>query len=629
MPNNLRLHPATFGRGLGVFFCILALSAPAARAAQLARAASQAESAPQAQAALAGLPSVLGSDDVRLYREIFALQADGHWREADARIAKLQDRLLLGHVLEQRYMHPTAYRSRYKELKAWLDRYADHPDARRIYRLAMKRRPAGAARPNKPVKVRLQLRLLPEVAPYRTTMKLSKADRRRARQLKRRVRSNVLRTRLTVTERLLAGKRARKLLDTVELDEAYAEVAAAWFYYGKTEKAYALAARAVARSGPEVPIGYWIAGLAAWQLDDLAAAVRHFEGLAQSPRASSWTKSAGAYWAARAHLRLRQPGQMSDWLAIAARYPLTFYGLLARRALGADIALPTETGALSPSQRERLRAEPPTRRAIALLQAGQQARAEAELKRLDGDGDPVMTAALVTLDERAGVPGIAMRLAKTLLEKPGHWGEDRLATGLFPIPPWRPANGFQVDRALVYAVMRQESGFNPKAKSGDGARGLMQLLPSTANFVVRARRFRGHARDRLYEPEVNIDVGQRYLAHLLTDREVEGDLFRLAIAYNGGPGNLRKWLRQVGRQDDPLMFIERLPSRETRLFIERVLANLWIYRARLGQDLPSLDAIAAGDWPTYTPLDGPVQSAARRAAAQAAESEGLLSHGAN
>jgi len=60
---------------------------------------------------------------------------------------------------------------------------------------------------------------------------------------------------------------------------------------------------------------------------------------------------------------------------------------------------------------------------------------------------------------------------------------------------------------------------------------------------------------------------------------------------------------------DPLMFVESLPSRETRLFVERVLANLWIYRSRLGQPLPSLEDVAAGDWPSYTPLDRPLQSA--------------------
>jgi soluble lytic murein transglycosylase-like protein len=108
----------------------------------------------------------------------------------------------------------------------------------------------------------------------------------------------------------------------------------------------------------------------------------------------------------------------------------------------------------------------------------------------------------------------------------------------------------------------------------------------------------------LYRPEVNMDLGQRYLAYLLEHGRVRGDLFRLLAAYNGGPGNLGKWLRQIDDQGDPLLFIESLPSHETRVFIERVLSNMWIYRARLGQAAPSLDAIAAGDWPGYAALDG-------------------------
>ena len=94
---------------------------------------------------------------------------------------------------------------------------------------------------------------------------------------------------------------------------------------------------------------------------------------------------------------------------------------------------------------------------------------------------------------------------------------------------------------------------------------------------------------------------------------VQGDLFRLTTAYNGGPGNLAKWERKIEVADDPLLFIESLPSRETRVFIERVLTNFWIYRARLGQPAPSLDAAASGTWPGYAALDGQSQEFARRA----------------
>jgi soluble lytic murein transglycosylase-like protein len=160
--------------------------------------------------------------------------------------------------------------------------------------------------------------------------------------------------------------------------------------------------------------------------------------------------------------------------------------------------------------------------------------------------------------------------------------------------------------------VRQESAFNPRAKSPDGARGLMQLMPSTASFIARDRGFRKRKRKQLFEPETNLELGQRYITHLLEHDLVRGDLFRLATAYNGGPGNLSKWQRKMDYKGDALMFIESLPSRETRLFIERVLANLWIYRKRLGQPAPSLDGIASGDWPTYVALDAKTRELARK-----------------
>src|SRR5690606_866962 len=89
---------------------------------------------------------------------------------------------------------------------------------------------------------------------------------------------------------------------------------------------------------------------------------------------------------------------------------------------------------------------------------------------------------------------------------------------------------------------------------------------------------------------------------LLAESHIQGDLLLLAAAWNGGPGNLNKWRKRTEYTDDPLYFIETIPARETRQFVERVLANLWIYRDRLGQEKPSLDALAAGEWPVYKAL---------------------------
>ena len=100
-------------------------------------------------------PKVLSSNDVDRYRDIFRIQKDGYWPEANALIARLENPLLLGHVLAQRFLHPTKYRSRYKELKDWMAAYADHPDAARLYKLALRRKPKNWQNPKPPARVRV------------------------------------------------------------------------------------------------------------------------------------------------------------------------------------------------------------------------------------------------------------------------------------------------------------------------------------------------------------------------------------------------------------------------------------------------------------------------------------------
>ena len=219
--------------------------------------------------------------------------------------------------------------------------------------------------------------------------------------------------------------------------------------------------------------------------------------------------------------------------------------------------------------------------------------------------DKNLAQGILAFASRTAMPALAVRLDKMMFPNGG--GFDGAA---YPIPPWQPKKGFRVDRALIYALIRQESGFNPRAKSWAGARGLMQLMPRTASFVARDRRLRWGKRRTLFKPEYNLELGQKYIEILLKEKQINGDLFMLAAAWNGGPGNLSKWRRTTNHMNDPLFFIESIPSRETRIFIERVLTNLWIYRNRLGQPTPSMDAIAAGKWPVYTALgQGPIQVA--------------------
>lgn len=547
-----------------------------------------------------GLPGVLGFEDTATYRAIFGLQEAGRWQAADREIKKLEDKRLLGYVLAQRYLHPSAYRSKFAELRDWLAEYADLPDADRIYALAKKRQPKGAANPTAPKGSVYSGWTVShdDDGYYRSSKSFGPAATRRKKTIEKTIRNRLAKGWPTGAMEILQSDAAKQLFDRVEIARIRASVAENYYLNNKDKEALE-AADAAAKHGEWATQAHWAGGLAAWRLGDLDAAGRHFEALAKAKFAGRWKRAAGAYWAARVNLVNRNPSQVSAWLRRAAQERHTFYGLLARRALGLPLDFDWRLPASSDGDLALLKDNPRGARALALLQTGERDWAEKELRRIHPDS-PAMTRAIAVVAVGANLPGLSLRVAGALEAD----GGGRFDSAHFPIPAWQPENGFQVDRALVYAVMRQESQFEPRAESHAGARGLMQLMPATARFVANLEGIGTIRTSGLYDPAKNIRLGQAYLLHLINYNGVDGDLFRMMTAYNGGPGNLAKWDRKTRYDGDPLVFIESLPSRETRNYIERVLTYFWIYRDRLGQDTPSLDAIAAGDWPAYVALDG-------------------------
>ena len=129
----------------------------------------------------------------------------------------------------------------------------------------------------------------------------------------------------------------------------------------------------------------------------------------------------------------------------------------------------------------------------------------------------------------------------------------------------------------------------------------MQLMPATASFIAKDRGYRGRKRHELFEPAVNLRLGQTYLHHLLDEPLIEKSLVRLLAAYNGGPGNLRKWLSKVDHQNDPFLFVESMPARETRNYVKNVISNLGIYRVRFNQSSPALTSLASGTGGIFIP----------------------------
>jgi len=595
--------PARRLAGLLVLAGFASLSLPAASQAQSVTLPAVASVDVDAR----GLPVVLSAADAALYQQIFALQEAGDIAAAAALADELSSELLMGHVLAQRYLHPTAYTSKFGELKSWLAAYADHPEAERIYELALKKKKGSAGELAKPVISPASLSGPPQssIQPYRSDEDRSAGERQRVAELKKQIRNLAKEDKLTKAISLIESGEVQKLFDTAEIDQAYARVAQAYFFLGDDEKALALAAPAAERSGLFVPDANWIAGLAAWRLQDFDRAAHHFESLALSDRVNGWLASAGAYWAARAHLRRRDPAEMSFWLSLAAEYPRTFYGLLAREALGLKTEFDFRAFRLTESGVTQLAASPIGARAVALLQVGQNELAEQELLLLEEWDSADVSEVLLAIADQGNLARFAFKLANRLADADGNNRSGRpLLAALYPMPPWEPVGGYLVDRALVYALIRQESAFNPDATSWAGARGLMQIMPRTASYVSGDPALKGKGKDALYDIDLNLRLGQEYLIHLMSLPEVGADLFRLCAAYNGGPGNLAKWQRETNYAGDPLLFIESIPASETRDYIERVLANLWIYQARLDQPSSSLSEIANGDWPNYRPLDG-------------------------
>ena len=544
------------------------------------------------------VPGILSQDDIALYQAIYELQEVGNWAEADLLKSEISNDILLGYVQFQRYMHPTDYRSKFKELAAWLEDYSDHPDAYRIYRLAMKRRPEGAAPPRK-AKAGYLSGYGEERSDKDIVFPLPKAgdyQPKKVAELAGKVRSLIGRGRPTQAWRVLADFEGKSWLTDADFDQLRTDIARGYYAFGKDNLALDFAGAAAARSRSYVPEADWISGLAAWRLGLLGAARTFFETLATSNTGEDFLKAGGAYWAARVHEVDGRKGLAEVMLRKASELPRTLYGLLALRSLKEHPPFYWAPLSLRETHLAELLAVKHVQRAIALVEIGQRHLAEDELRKYFPTVDIYGSDALLRLAVALDLPALQIRIGGLLEQSSNRPYE----VALYPTPDWGLEGGYSLDQALVLSVVRQESKFNEHAISRRGARGLMQLMPRTATFIDGERRYhRNGNANQLYDSKLNVGLGQRYLSYLLSKEMFDGDILRALAAYNSGPSTLQKWLREVDYRDDPLLFIESVPSRETRWFLRRVLTNVGVYRDRLGQKSLWLSAIASGDWPNH------------------------------
>lgn len=545
--------------------------------------------------------AALTPQDAALYRTIFAAQKDGDIEKADRLLAKVSDKRLAGSVMADRFERHGATA---EELAEWLKTFSAQPEAVALYDKALKlgaknlSKPRTATRWGTGNEMDSAANFSPEMmvqstAPNSTTQKwarqiqlaLRKGDAVKARDL------------------FLEAQKQAQLAGTFAAD-AEAVIAEAFFRAGERQQATALA---TAAAGANQPLGLWIRGLIAWEAGDYETSHKSFEKLAGHPALTANNKSAAHFWAYRAESRRGNRSAARDHLREAAAAPRSFYGLLASQLLGRPSSriMGEETGtSWSQKNRDLLLATKGGWRALALLQVGQTARAEAELQRLNPVGKSRRREAMLALAHHVPMPSLALRLASLS-------GTQDFDPAAYPLLPWQPAGGYQVDRALLFALARQESLLNPKAVSARGARGLLQIMPATADHIMAGdKRLRAMAEERkLIDPAFNIALGQKYVQELATHPTIGDNLMLLLAAYNGGPTKMAALARNKG-ESDPLFFLESMPVRETRNYIARVLPHYWAYSTRLGKPTTALLDLAEGKWPKAQILEtGPVRMA--------------------
>jgi len=337
----------------------------------------------------ANIPAVLSETDEQLYRAAFEANDAGQWANADRMVERLHDRLLVGHLLAQRYLS-APYHPQLGELKDWLAHYADQPQADEIFALARRlpggraaalRQPARAEQPSANAS-RDDEEAVADDFTVEASRSLSSADRRRLHEAKERIRALIHAGNTEAASAALDGAEQRHALDKLDSDEMKTVLAQSLFSDGHDAEALRWASEAAERSGDQLPEAHWLAGLAMWRNGDHAGAARHFESVANASQGSSWLGGAGAYWAARANLAAHRPEVVNHWLQQAAAYPRTFYGLLARKALGEAVEYSWDSRPFTDLDAETLGRVPASRRALGLLQVGAKANAEEELRRL-------------------------------------------------------------------------------------------------------------------------------------------------------------------------------------------------------------------------------------------------------
>jgi soluble lytic murein transglycosylase len=360
---------------------------------------------------------------------------------------------------------------------------------------------------------------------------------------------------------------ARKLLHDGDAQGAYAMVAA----HGQKEPGIVVEAEFLA--------GF----IALRRLNDPKLAAVHFKALAAASPAVL-TQSRAYYWLGRA--TTASGGNSAAEFAHAATWPMTFYGQLAARAAGEPDATLIQSLRVGPALSAGIAATPITtelaRAANQLVAWGDPRRARPFLWRMEELArTPAERIGVGDYAASMGLPDVTVMVSRRL-------GRDGVTPPMqgWPMPVEPPP---VLEPAISLAIMRQESNFDIGIISGSGARGLMQLMPATAQTVARRLGEPTSATLLTTDPGHNMRMGTAYLLEVL--EKFDNSVPLAAAAYNAGPNRVAQWLVDNGdpRVGDLSMidWIEMIPFNETRNYVQRVLENVVIYQARRTGTLPA------------------------------------------
>lgn len=546
----------------------------------------------------ADLPQILTDVDASLYAQVFALQDKEKINTAINVQSQIADPLLMSEVLYQRYISDT-YRTRGKEIATWMEKYYDMPGATRMEKLA-KIKQATVRKARVPNTISGSESIETAQSETWTAKKYSGSAEKKINEFKRAIRTGSTK----VAREILENKSFKKKL--TESDYGRLAGRLSFIYYTNGEMELAKKWGFVA-SDANSEYGLWAMGLLYFKEENYAESQKYFSRILDLPQINNARKTEAAFWAGRAADFKGDREVAKKYWRIAATHPMAFYGALSATMLGQTPEYEFFEQDVSDEDFDELRETKYGRVALALLQIGRKDRAEEYLKYLITAKSSDRTLhAVNSVASAYGLPRVSIQSASVIKDRGIlEIDDDIIYSAQYPLPDWEPLGGWSIDRALLLAITKQESNFRVSAKSGAGANGVMQLMPSTAKRVARANKLDITQMD-MSNPEHNMFLGQQYIVDLLGHDRVENSIIKMLAAYNAGMGTMVKFEKSFYTYD-PLLYIESFPAYETRSYIKRVMSNLWLYRARLNQPLTSMEELANGNWPLYNSEDEYVQ----------------------